>query len=125
MKYYEYLPLIYATCIEDRDDAWTSFVKPEWKHLLIESHLDPAFVEDDFLNYEDVKNILELEAERRRLLTNGASNLTSFIWNLIQAEQQKEKDEVIDPLVKKFVEETFTGKQKDNTSKKISYSKKK
>lgn len=85
MLYSKYFLEIQKLVITDNDDVGHSYLDPSYKAILIDAGLTPDEVTDYKIDWADVKEILELEVQRREKEFDNSRNVIDWIYSIITA----------------------------------------
>lgn len=83
MLYSKYFLEIQKLVITDNDDTGHSYLDPSYKVILIDAGLTPDEVTDYKIDWADVKEILELEVQRREKEYDNSRNVIDWIYSII------------------------------------------
>lgn len=83
MLFVDYLDRVYDTCIVNVEEAWSSYLNPNYRYLLKKIELEPSVVEDYDLSWEELAEILKLEVERRLVVTGRGRALGEWLYEII------------------------------------------
>ena len=83
MLYSKYMLEIQKLVIIDNDDVGHSYLDPSYKMILIDAGLTPDVVTDYEIDWADVKEILELEVQRREKEFDNSRNVIDWIYSII------------------------------------------
>lgn len=119
MDYYKYLDEVFRICIVDDDDAWTCYLRPNWRYVLDITERLPDIVLNYKLTLDELYEILQLEVERRRVLTNRSSKIMQVIWDYGQQLNPEKKDSVMQDVIKELVSNVALGGQNKEQNKSI------
>lgn len=83
MLYSKYISEIQKLAIIDNDDTGHSYLDPSYKVILIDAGLTPDEVTDYKIDWADVREILELEVQRREKEFDNSRNVIDWIYSII------------------------------------------